>query len=285
MNPLSVGNVVSAGLRIYRDNFKKYFKLAFFGYLWIFVPVYGWAKYSAMMGLISRLAFREVSEQPEAIKDAQRHIKPKMWNFLAAGLVVGLIFLGTVIPYFIVVTIFFGIIGAILGQSTAATGIIILLTVIAILLFIFGFIWLISRLFMVDMPIAVEENTNPVSAISRSFQLTKGSVSRIQLVVFLAFLISAPSVIVINIVSLIIVGIILGIFVSILQLVIGIEPVNGYELGTELGKALGFLFYPMLIAGVTPGDAFMIPFWQGIKAVVYYDLRVRREGMGIDLRK
>jgi hypothetical protein len=31
--------------------------------------------------------------------------------------------------------------------------------------------------------------------------------------------------------------------------------------------------------------ALIIPFWQSIKAVIYYDLRVRREGMGIDLRK
>ncbi|MGL6339598.1 MAG: DUF975 domain-containing protein [Waterburya sp.] len=265
MNPLSVGNVVSAGLRIYRDNFKKYFKLAFFGYLWIFVPVYGWAKYSAMMGLISRLAFREISEQPEAVKDAQRHIKPKMWNFLAAGFLVGLIFLGAIIPYFIVVTIFFGIIGAILGQSTAATGIIILLTVIAILLFVFGLIWLISRLFLVEMPIAVEENASPINAISRSWQLTKGSIGRIQLVVFLAILISAPIAILINVVSV------------ILQFAISAGLENSPGLA-----ALGSLLY---LAVIIAGGALMIPFWQAIKAVVYYDLRVRREGMGIDLRK
>ena len=39
MKPLSVGNVVSAGLRIYRDNFKKYFWLAFVGYLWFYIPI------------------------------------------------------------------------------------------------------------------------------------------------------------------------------------------------------------------------------------------------------
>lgn len=33
MKPLGVGNVVSAGLRIYRDNFKKYYRLAFIAYL------------------------------------------------------------------------------------------------------------------------------------------------------------------------------------------------------------------------------------------------------------
>jgi hypothetical protein len=265
MNSLSVGNVVSAGLRIYRDNFKKYFKLAFFGYLWIFVPVYGWAKYSAMMGLISRLAFREIAEQPEAVKDAQRHIKPKMWNFFAAGLLVSLIFVGVITLYFVIFGIFALIIGAIFGQSTSSTSIIIILTVIAILLFIFGLVWLISRFFLVELPLAVEEGSNSISAISRSWQLTKGSVARIQLVVFLAFLISIPIAIVINIVS------------FILQVAIGAGLENAPGLA-----ALGGLFY---IALIIAGGALMIPFWQAIKAVVYYDLRVRREGMGIDLRK
>jgi hypothetical protein len=267
MNPLSVGNVVSAGLRIYRDNFKKYFKLAFFGYLWIFVPVYGWAKYSAMMGLISRLAFKEVSEQPEAVKEAQRHIKPKMWDLFAAGLLVSLILMGALISYFIVVGIALGVIAAIFGGETndAATGIIILLTVAAVLLFIFGFIWLISRLFVVELPLAVEENVSATSTIGRSWQLTQSSVGRIQLVVFLAFLISAPIAILINIAS------------AILQLAIG----AGLENTPGLAALGGLLYIVLIIAG----GALMIPFWQAIKAVVYYDLRVRREGMGIDLRK
>ena len=33
MKPLSVGNVISAGLRIYRDNFKNYYRLALIGSL------------------------------------------------------------------------------------------------------------------------------------------------------------------------------------------------------------------------------------------------------------
>jgi hypothetical protein len=299
MNPLSVGNVVSAGLRIYRDNFKKYFKLAFFGYLWIFVPVYGWAKYSAMMGLISRLAFKEVSEQPEAVKDAQRYTKPKTWYFFSAGLLAGLIFIGASFAYMMIILIFvgiivftfFGIIGFIFSQTSAVSGaqsgIMILWTVVIVLLEIYGFIWLTSRLFLVELPLAIEEDANSVSAISRSWQLSKGSVGRIQIVIFLAILISTPIIMMINLFVLIIFGIILGTFLVILQLVIGTELINGfensYELGTAIGSALAILFYPMLIAGVTPGNGFMIPFWQAIKAVVYYDLRVRREGMGINL--
>lgn len=39
MEPLSVGNVVSAGLRIYRDHFKSYFGISLRATLWSFVPL------------------------------------------------------------------------------------------------------------------------------------------------------------------------------------------------------------------------------------------------------
>ncbi|BAZ86107.1 hypothetical protein NIES806_23170 [Dolichospermum compactum NIES-806] len=32
------------------------------------------------------------------------------------------------------------------------------------------------------------------------------------------------------------------------------------------------------------GGTFVMPFWQSIKAVIYYDLRSRREGLGLQLR-
>ncbi|HEY9768315.1 MAG TPA: hypothetical protein V6C71_07370 [Coleofasciculaceae cyanobacterium] len=271
MKPLSVGNVVSAGLRIYRDNFPNYYKLAFIGYLWILVPVYGWAKYSAMMGLISRLAYGEIAEQPETVRDAQRYTKPKMWDFLVAGLLVGLIFLGAMIAYLIV----FGIIGVISGvivEQSSNDLLVVVVSIIlitaAVLLLIFGLIWLISRLFLVELPLAVEENITATSTISRSWQLTKGAVGRIQIVVFLAFLISIPIALVINLLSVII------------QLIIG----SGLDSSANI-SGLGIIAILIYIIFLLAASALMVPFWQAIKAVIYYDLRVRREGMGIDLRK
>ena len=266
MKPLSVGNVVSAGLRIYRDNFQKYFKLAFVGYLWILVPIYGWAKYAAMMGLVARLAYGEAAEQPEAVRDAQRHIKPKMWGFLVAGILVSLIICGAIIPYSIIVGIVSALGGVIFGRaSVIGTVAMILISIAAVLFFIFGFIWLVSRLFLIELPLGVEENITATSTISRSWELTKGSVGRIQLVVFVGFLISIPIVLVSNIAS------------WILQAVIGagLQNAPGFA-------AIGGILYLLLTFAV---GALMIPFWQAIKAVVYYDLRVRREGMGINLRK
>jgi hypothetical protein len=270
MKPLSVGNVVSAGLRIYRDNFKKYFKLAFIGYLWILVPFYGWAKYSAMTGLISRLAYGVAVEQPESLRDAQRHLKPKIWRFFFMGLLVSLIFLGAMLAYTIFIFVASFISGFILNQNPGGilSAIAILLVVTAVLILIFGLIWLISRLFLVEVPLAIEDGLGPGGTISRSWQLTKGSAGRIQLVVFLTFLISLPIGIVINILS------------AILQLMIGagFENSNG---SAGLGIIAGVIYFIFLVAA----SALIMPLWQSIKAVVYYDLRIRREGMGMNLRK
>lgn len=271
MKPISVGNVVSAGLRIYRDHFRDYFRIAFFGYLWALVPVYGWAKFSAAIGLISRLAFGEITERPESIRDANRQVKPKMWSFLGAGILVSFIFFGAMIAFSIVFGIIFGIITAILGvvfgqNPNLALLLGVLLTIVGILVFIFGFIWLISRLFMVELSLAIEENVNATGAIGRSWQLTKGSVFRLQLIVLLAFLISFPVVIVIQIASV------------ILQLAIG-------SLSSSGSGFLGLLLLLTILAITIAGGALMIPFWQAIKAVIYYDLRVRREGFGMEIRE
>ena len=63
----------------------------------------------------------------------------------------------------------------------------------------------------------------------------------------------------------------------VLQIAIG----TGIESNPSLATIAIILYILIALAG----GAFMVPFWQAIKAVIYYDLRVRREGMGIDLRK
>ena len=276
MKSLSVGNVVSAGLRIYRDHFTDYFRLAFIGYLWILVPVYGWAKLAATMGLISRLAFGEVTEKPESIRDAQRYIKPRMWSFLSAVILVSLIFFGAWIAIFLgifIVSLISGLIVAFLSNiAVENTMLLIILSIVAgililisFILLIFGMIWLISRLFIVELPLGVEENVNATEAISRSWELTKDSVFRIQSIVFIAFLISLPITAVVQIASFIFQGILGSIY-----------PTDSGIFG---------LLYGLAIFAISIGSyALMSPFWQSIRAVIYYDLRVRREGFGMEMR-
>lgn len=262
IGPLSVGNVVSASLRIYRDHFKSYFGLALVASLWLFVPIYGSAKYSAILGLISRLAFGEVREKPETVSDARRQVNPRMWSFLGAGILTFLIFFGVSLVGGIAMAILAGGAGAILGQNYVIIG---ALLVVAVIAFLIIYIRIISRLLIVELPLAIENNIGASSAIARSWELTKGSVGRIQWIVFVGILVSLPVTIVVQILS--------WIVESVLKAVLGAE------------SGIFYLVYYLLILLLSFGSGALVnPFWQAMKAIIYYDLRSRKEGLGLQMR-
>ena len=261
--PLSVGNVVSASLRIYRDHFKSYFGLAFVAYLWLLVPIYGWAKYSAIAALISRLAFGEVRENPETVSDARREVNPRMWSFFWAGTLASLIFLGVSVVGAIAITILGGGAAAIFRENYLIIGALVAVAVIAFLII---YIRIISRLLIVELPLAMENDVSSSSAIGRSWELTKGSVGRIQWIVFVGILVSLPITIFVPGIFGAIVGSILTTF---------LDPTSGIFL----------IVSNLLTLPVSFGSsALLLPFWQAIKAVVYYDLRSRKEGLGLQMR-
>jgi F0F1-type ATP synthase assembly protein I len=262
---LSVGNVVSAGLRIYRDNFKLYYSLALQAYLWVLIPIYGWAKFAMISGLISRLAFSQVNERPETETSAKNIVNPRLWSFFVTGLLVGLILFGVMFGGIIAGTIIFTIVGIIFGQSTEGIIVLTSLAIIAIFGFIYYFVWFYSRLAIAELPVAIEENDSPNRAISRSWDLTKGNVWRLQSIFFVAFLILLPISIVIQIAQ--------WIFQILFAFLISPD--------SSLGIFIFFLFNLALILG---SGALTVPFWQSIKAVLYYDLRARREGMNLQMR-
>lgn len=267
--PLSVGNVVSAALRIYRDRFKSYFTLALTAYLWLLVPIYGWAKYSAISALISRLAFGEVSENPETVSDARREVNPRMWSFFIAGLYTFLIYIGVYFAGAIaigVLSVGVGFAAGMLGQNSTIVGIIVgLMVIVAVIAFLIIYIRILSRLLIVEVPLAIENNLDASSAIGRSWELTKGSVGRIQWIVVVAFLVSLPVYIVSNVLTLLVQGVLTKL------------------LGSE--SSLFFLVYYILVLPLILGfGALVIPFWQAIKAIIYYDLRSRKEGLGLQMR-
>ncbi|WP_445176917.1 DUF975 domain-containing protein [Microcoleus sp.] len=262
-DPLSVGNVVSASLRIYRDHFKSYFGLALIASLWLFVPIYGWAKYSAILGLISRLAFGEVREKPEIVSDARREVNPRMWSFFGAGILTVLIYFGVCLVGGIAMGILAAGAGAIFGQNSPIVA--VLLVVVAVIAFFIIYIRIISRLLIVELPLAIENNIGASSAIGRSWELTKGSVGRIQWIVFVGILVSLPITIVVQILATII-----QVFIS-------------RVLGTESG--IYYLVYYLLTLPLSIGSsALLTPFWQAMKGIIYYDLRSRKEGLGLQIR-
>lgn len=252
---LSIVGVISAGLRIYRDHFKSYFNIALQAYCWSIIPIYGWAKLLALAALISRLAYYETLEQPEVISDARSRVERRMWSFLGQGLLVGLILTGGSLGLILVGGISLAILVYLLGQNNP----IIYGIFIAVL---FAYIGLASRIYIAALPLAVEDNMTATAAISRSWKLTKGSVLKIQGILLLGLLIILPF------------SILLLFIVVFLQLAFGIivsPDSSAYSLIVNLfSVAINIIF-----------GALFLPFWQSIAGVLYYDLRARREGLGL----
>ncbi len=106
--PLSVGNIVTTAFQLYKNRFKPYFLLALKAYFWLLVPVYGWAKFFALSALISRLVYGELVNQPETITNGTKYVNSKLWQFLVAAILLGLIALGAYIAFAIAIGIVVG---------------------------------------------------------------------------------------------------------------------------------------------------------------------------------
>lgn len=261
--PLSVGNVVSTGFRLYKTHFKNHFKLSLIAHLWLFVPFFGWAKYAAAHGLLSRLIFAELINQPETVSDARLKIDPRKWLFFSVGLQVGvrvvLVYLGLIIAGGIALGIVGVALSAVLGSGVAPI-VIGILAVIGVCLLVLAITWFYSRLVISEVPLAVEESMNSSQSIDRSWSLTESAVFRIQGVVLVAFVITLPLI-----------------FFSNYVLLLFMIPL---EQGSALYQTLNLIQTIISLFGA----AIIMPFWQAIKAVLYYDLRTRREGLDLSLR-
>ncbi|MDY7006611.1 MAG: hypothetical protein SWX82_22500 [Cyanobacteriota bacterium] len=299
MEPLSVGNVVSAGLRIYRDNFKSYFGISLRATLWSFVPlvfallciplvfifgdykisfvlipivlvllVYCAAKYFVNSALISRLVFGLLTNQPETVNSARQQVNPQMWNIWRALFVVGIILFVSNFILTLAQQLIFSLLAYILA-SLNLESILPLISLLLSLVVLGLYIWLYSRLLIPEVSLAVETNINTSQGISRSWELTKGSVFRIQLIVFITFLVTIPMYIVVIIP-------ILASFASI-AFTAANSPAAALQQFAPILLITLILFFVATVA--------ITPFWQVIKGVIYYDLRSRREGMGLELRK
>ena len=300
---LSPGNVVSAGLRLYRDHLKVYFTIAFRATLWsllpflFFIPIiptliasnqvnpssilllivieipllfYCFAKYVANSALISRLAFRQLVGLPETVREARNHVDRKFWIFLRTNLLYFLIYIGMVLGFYLAMIVI-GIIFVIIAVATKNNILaLIFMGLIGIVAFAFALSFMIrffTRLSIVEVPLAIEPNLNAKQTIGRSRALTKGYVGRIFLILTVGVLVSIPIYIVVRIA------------VSIIQASL-LTIMNTTTTSISFQIISLFVSY---VLGLTIG-VFVIPFWQSIKAVIYYDLRTRQEGIDLQIR-
>jgi hypothetical protein len=307
VQPLNVGNVVSAGIQLYRTHFKQYIGIALIATLWALLPFlliipvilfyaaaqayYGtlglvipaWvillfycsAKYLAGAAAIARLAFGTLIDQPESIENAKRYTNSRMWGFWNINFLLVLIYMGVYLAasvVFLIVTAATGILNFLTNPNPAvfanSSGPLIFAGLLALLLLfaiVFVFVWMTARFSVSDLPLAVESGSSATQSLGRSWNLTNKSAWRIVLILFIAFLITIP----LQILS----QLLVNTFSAILADSFPQESATFVLLSLAVSYILG------LVLGVL-----VLPLWQAVKAVIYSDLRSRREGMGLRLR-
>ncbi|MBD2125230.1 hypothetical protein NDI39_27180 [Microcoleus sp. ZQ-A2] len=291
IQPLSVGNAVSTGLRLYRSHLKPFFSVAVFATLWIVLPflliipfvflfvtktlglsalwliiplwlvifLYCLSQYLTNSALISRLGFGELIDKPETVNTGRSQLNRRNWSFLFQGIVVGILLFAFYIICGIISVIVAGILGVVLGLINPAFGTIVSV-IISVFIVLLGLSWFYSRVWLAEVILAVEEGSQVIPSIGRSWELTQTSAFRIQGVFLVTFLVTLPMVL------------ITGYLPQI--------PLFYMEQGSATYRTLYII---SLVLSFACG-AVTMPFWQAIKAVVYYDVRSRREGLGLQLR-
>ena len=304
VGPLSVGNVVSAALRIYKDHFKPYLGVAFRGTLWsifpffvLFFPLVIWAwlyqvnanlagvfgivaiiawlffwsnciaKYLTHLAVLSRLSYQTLINQPETVKQAHQQIIPKRWRFL----IVQILMVVLMFAINLLLTIFLVEVPTrIFGDITSNLGIFIL---IGQFLSWMLYLWITSRFFIPEVPLAIENNITIINSIRRSWDLTKGFAWKIATIILVANLATLPIYILAGI------PLVIGFFATV--------PLWSQNYDLSSLPYLGGIAFLALLAAILIFvflNVLAIPFWQSLKAVIYYDLRSRKEGIGLELR-
>jgi hypothetical protein len=274
---LSIGNVVNVSFNLYRAHLKLYSKLALTAHLWLFVPIYGWAKFYAISALISQLAFNDLSGQQESLSAVRHPINRQMWNFLVTAILVIIISLLGMFMLLILFSLVGGLLIAllksILGYSPVPssgelfkdwlyTGIAMPFAIAVYL----SPLWFYSRFFIIDLILLIEGKISSLRAIDQSWELTKGFRNRLIGIILLSFLVTFPMLIIVW---------------QGLNLVLSFISYNILR-HYITNSSVRFTFRIIALTLVT--GVIIMPFWQAIKAVAYYDIRCRRESFDLKLR-
>lgn len=310
--PLTMGNVISAGIQLYRSHFSQYFRIALTATLWALLPLlviipivlffatvqsyfntlgliipafivlffYTTAKYLAASAAIARLAFGDLTHQPETPQQATRYANARTWRFWLVSFLVSLLFFGVFLGLYILAGIIIGVFFASTGGMSMllnpdltqvganptpflVAGLLVLVFIIVFLVFA---LWLSARLTIAELPLAIEPEVSGASkSIGRSWELTQKNAWRIASILFVTSLITLPLQLLIWAAS--------SLFDGIIGAAFPPESVTFQLLSFLINVAFGLI-----------GSIVLLPLWQSIKAVIYSDLRRRREGMGLQLR-
>jgi hypothetical protein len=287
---LSVANVINAAVSLYKSNFRDFFTLSLRSLGWILLGIICWspvlavafainnigitiaaavvclaismfffAKSFTSRGVIARIAYQQLINQPESLSSATSQLANSHWKFMRLSLLLSLFMIGVLILAYLALALASGI--GVFAAVSLRNELGYFIAVILVLVGIGAFSWILLRFYsfwlVAELPLAVERCAGGLDAIGRSKQLSAPFVSRILMVVLVAFLITIP--------------------LNVIAIIPGLTALT-----QPPASAMYFVLQGLNVAVSLLLELFIMPFWQAIKAVVYFDLRSRLEGA--DLR-
>jgi hypothetical protein len=230
------------------------------------VVVTGITQLALVSQVVASLHGQTLSVQ-ESLSRGWRRIWAFLGMIIARYFVIAVATMVTVIPVFIILFVVFagstmlGVSDNSVGSVLAGIGFAILLLLMylaLIVLFLAPAIYLSAR-WLVDVPSFIAESLGPIEALRRSWNLTRGHVWRV-----------IGYSILLALISLLVIGLPIGV---IQQIMIFVLPPSMLGFTTTIATALSSVV-----------NVLWLPFNVAAVVLLYYDLRIRREGYDLSLR-
>jgi hypothetical protein len=309
---LSVGNVVSTAVTLYKSNFSSYCLVSLRSVGWIFLAMVAYVVTALIVALlantigtglsiflgiamiltslafclgksavdraiISRMAYQQLINQPETIQSATQKLSGYQWRFFRLSAWLLLFLIGVeILAYVCLLTV--TLIGTYLGSQISGVvgGLLsIILTLAGLVSSILIVVRFCSSWFVAELPLAVDGYTAALDSIGRSSHLSRSFIMRIIFVIIVSALITWPLYMLASTP--------LMIFYAKLFELIQLDPSMSSPAAYTALYAYALL--PLLsLIFILLLSIVIMPFWQTVKSVLYFDLCSRREGNDLLLR-
>lgn len=266
-----LGNLLTVSLQLYRLRFRAYALQSLAAWLWLGIPLWGWAESCAISATLAQSAYQDLLDDPVAIADLKRPIQRKKWHLLLMNLwiilrIVGAVVIATLLLGLILTVIEFTI--GIPGYRDSAredSPAQLAVGFVALACWYFTGIWSYQSAWLAAVAAAIAQDFKPFAAIKRSRTLTRTAPRRS---LALLFLVQTATFF----------GSFLFAYLSTIFVAIALRFL---PLAPNLKMTIALTVWAGL-SGLTAVLTF--PFWQTTKATFYYFLRNQQEGMDLTLR-
>lgn len=279
----TVGNTVTLGVALYKNQWKKYLQLSLIAHLWLLIPIYGWARYFAIAALISKLSLQEINDNlTEDISKSFFSSRSLTILFITAFIT---IVMPNLLSFIIIIVLLIAV--AILNEATSIVSYMFtplssfdfvkgdvfqgLVGLLFLLLFSLLAILFYAKIFTTDLTFE-SQGKKIFRHISQSWHLSRKSLHKIIGIIWLSFTMTFP----VWFISYFFIAFVL---VFIVEIINNFAAIN-LTINTD---GTGFILF-FLLLWVAGNNLLTMPFWQSIKAITYFQLYEKYNNFDFQLK-